>query len=208
MDILKDPQQLKFFEYFLGTKENNSQARLQFWLAVEELKAITKTSSLKHHVAKIEQRFLGRKAEKSGCGHHLGGGAKVALIVHLSLYVWYCTHQPVVGSQVAEFLGAGRLTMAKLLTAQAMIADYMESTWYKPYLDYLRADEEQDKKPSSLVVQEAIEHKRSFHCKERTVRVGGRGDCGGGGQLYANSPHPNNMTEAAMEDVCAPGSQL
>ena len=80
-----------------------------------------------------------------------------------------CRVPSVLGSQVAEFLGTGKLTLAKLLTAQGMIADYMESTWYKPYLDYLRADEEQDKKPSSMVVQEAIEHRRSFHCKERTV---------------------------------------
>lgn len=67
MDILKDPKQLRFFEHFLSTKGNNSEARLQFWLAVEDLKSIHKKSTLRHQIAKIEQRFLGRKAEKREC---------------------------------------------------------------------------------------------------------------------------------------------
>ena len=67
MDILKDSKQLRFFEHFLSTKGNNSEARLQFWLAVEDLKSIHKKSTLKHQIAKIEHRFLGRKAEKSEC---------------------------------------------------------------------------------------------------------------------------------------------
>ena len=83
----------------------------------------------------------------------------------------------VVGSQVAEFLGSERITLAKLLTAQAMISDHMEGTWYKPYLDYLQINEEQEIKPASLAtIQETVEHtKRTFHCKERTVSWEGRG---------------------------------
>ena len=72
MDILKDSKQLRFFEHFLSTKENDSEARLQFWVAVEELKAVNKKSIIKHQIAKIEQRFLGRKAEKSGLGGGVG----------------------------------------------------------------------------------------------------------------------------------------
>ena len=112
---------------------------------------------------------------------------------------------------MAEFLGSERLTLAKLLTAQAMISDHMEGTWYKPYLEYLRVDEEQEKPASIVTVQEPVENtKRTFHCKERTVSFDERVAVPTAGVFHLPLPLLSSLMgiENSMDYVCSPGGQL
>ena len=71
-DILKDKEQLECFRNFLVSRgEDNPEAPMEFWLAVEELKGCKDKEFYESKITQVKERFLSGNAKRcefiNGC---------------------------------------------------------------------------------------------------------------------------------------------